>query len=77
MLLEEDSNISTKKKRRRLKLLKQKKRELRQKLGYKTGLTPYQGISRVFGKFKCSHCKDENGNSRKWSSAYSWADIYQ
>ncbi|KAG2496077.1 hypothetical protein HYH03_005995 [Edaphochlamys debaryana] len=32
------------------------------------GLTPYQGPKRVFGSFKCPDC------TRKWLSAFSWAD---
>jgi hypothetical protein len=37
----------------------------------KKGLTPYQGDKRVFGFYKCPDC------SRKWQSAYSWADCAQ
>lgn len=34
-------------------------------------LTPYQGVKRCFGEFKCQKCK------RKWMSANSWANHSQ
>jgi uncharacterized protein with PIN domain len=35
------------------------------------GLTPYQGLDRVFGYFKCPKC------TRQWMSGNSWANMGQ
>ncbi|XP_022185066.2 zinc finger CCHC domain-containing protein 24 isoform X1 [Nilaparvata lugens] len=35
------------------------------------GLTPYQGMKRCFGEYKCPKCK------RKWMSGNSWANMGQ
>ena len=34
-------------------------------------LTPYQGKKRCFGHYACVLC------NKKWTSAYSWANMYQ